>query len=163
MKSWLTVLTAVSIGAALAWPSAASAKRAETMTAAGSNQAPGQIAAQTKAPMESDGIIRLGKIEIYPQYLAKYLKYVTEVGQVSLLTEPGVLTMYALSEKDDPCKITILETYASQAAYKAHIASEHFQKYKQATLHMVKDLLLVDQTPLNPANKIINLIQPEEK
>lgn len=163
MKSWLTLLTAASIGAALAWPYAASAKQAENLTAAGISQAGSQIAAQAKAPMESDGIIRLSRIEIYPQYLTEYLEYVIEVGQVSLLTEPGVLTMYAMSEKDNPCKITILETYASQAAYKAHIASEHFQKYKQGTLHMVKDLLLVDQRPLNPANKIINFIQPEEK
>lgn len=163
MKFWLTVLTAASISAALAWPSAASAKRMDTLTAAGRNQPPGQIAAQAKAPMESDGIIRLTRIEIYPQYLTEYQKFVTEVGQVSLLTEPGVLTMYALSEKDNPCKITILETYASQAAYKAHIASGHFQKYKQATLHMVKDLRLVDQRSLNPANKIINFIQLEEK
>lgn len=163
MKSWLTVLMAASISAALACPSAASAKQAKDLTAAGSNQPPGQIEAQAKAPMESDGIIRLTRIEIYPQYLTEYLKYVTEVGQVSLLTEPGVLTMYALSEKDNPCKITILETYASQAAYKAHIASEHFQKYKQGTLNMVKDLLLVDQRPLNPVNKIINFIQLEEK
>lgn len=162
MKFWLTVLTAASISAALAWPSAASAKQAENL-AAGRNQVPGQIAAQAKAPMESDGIIRLTRIEIYPQYLTEYQKFVTEVGQVSLLTEPGVLTMYALSGKDNPCKITILETYASQAAYKAHIASGHFQKYKQATLHMVKDLRLVDQRPLNPANKIINFIQLEEK
>lgn len=163
MKFWLTVLTAASISAALAWPSAASAKQAENLTAAGRNQVPGQIAAQSKAPMESDGIIRLTRIKIYPQYLTEYRKFVAEVGQVSLLTEPGVLTMYALSEKDDPCKITILETYASQAAYKAHIVSEHFQKYKQGTLHMVKDLRLVDQRPLNPANKIINFIQLEEK
>lgn len=163
MKSWLTVLAAVSISAALAWPSAASAKQAENLAAADSSQASSQIAAQAKAPMESDGIIRLSRIEIYPQYLTEYLKYVTEVGQASLLAEPGVLTMYALSEKDNPCKITILETYASQTAYKAHIASEHFQKYKQGTLHMVKDLLLVDQKPLNPANKILNFIQLEEK
>ena len=55
--------------------------------------------------------------------------------------------------------ITILETYASQEAYKSHIASEHFQKYKQGTLHMVKTLVLSDQMPLNPANCINNFIQ----
>lgn len=89
MKFWLTVLTAASISAALAWPSAASAKQAENLAAAGRNQVPGQIAAQSKAPMESDGIIRLTRIEIYPQYLTEYRKFVAEVGQVSLLTEPG--------------------------------------------------------------------------
>ena len=70
----------------------------------------------------------------------------------------GVLTMYAVSERRIP-RITILETYASREAYESHVASEHFQKYKQGTLHMVKTLVLSDQTPLNPANRINNFIQ----
>ena len=112
-----------------------------------------------KLPMEADGIVRLSKIEVYPEYLDEYIKYAVEVGEVSLLTEPGVLTMYAVSEKDNPCKVTILETYASKAAYEQHIASEHFQKYKQGTLHMVKSLLLSDQIPLNPNSHINNVIR----
>lgn len=112
-----------------------------------------------KLPMAADGIVRLSKIEVYPEYLEEYMKYATEVGEVSLRTEPGVLTMYAVSEKENPGRITILETYASQEAYKFHIASEHFQKYKQGTLHMVKTLVLSDQMPLNPANCINNFIQ----
>lgn len=112
-----------------------------------------------KQSMQSDGIVRLSKIEVYPQYLDEYMKYAIEVGEISLCTEPGVLTMYAVAEKENPCKITILETYVSQEAYKSHIASRHFQKYKRGTLHMVKSLDLSDQYPLNPANKIINIIQ----
>ena len=112
-----------------------------------------------KLPMMDDGIVRLSKIEVYPEYLDEYMRYATEVGEISLRTEPGVLTMYAVGEKENPCKVTILETYASRAAYESHIASEHFQKYKQGTLHMVKSLTLSDQTPLNPANRINNFIQ----
>lgn len=112
-----------------------------------------------KKPMTADGIVRLSKIEVYPQYLDEYMKYATEVGEISLRTEPGVLTMYAVGEKENPCKITILETYASREAYEMHIASKHFQKYKQGTLHMVKSLVLSDQMPLNPANRINNFIQ----
>ena len=112
-----------------------------------------------KLPMAADGIVRLSKIEVYPECLKEYMKYATEVGEVSLRTEPGVLTMYAVSEKENPDRITILETYASQEAYKSHIASEHFQKYKQGTLHMVKTLVLSDQMPLNPANRINTFIQ----
>lgn len=112
-----------------------------------------------KLPMTADGIVRLSKIEVIPEYLEAYMKYANEVGEVSLRTEPGVLTMYAVSEKENPCKVTILETYASKEAYETHIASEHFQKYKQGTLHMVKTLTLTDQIPLNPANSINNFIQ----
>ena len=112
-----------------------------------------------KQPMAADGIVRLSKIEVYPEYLDKYMEYAAEVGEVSLRTEPGVLTMYAVCEKENPCRVTILETYANRAAYESHIASEHFQKYKQGTLHMVKSLTLSDQTPLNHANRINNFIE----
>ncbi len=111
-----------------------------------------------KEQMQADGIVRLSRIEVYPEYLKEYMQYAKEVGEVSLRTEPGVLTMYAVSEKENPCVITILETYASQEAYKKHIASAHFQKYKQGTLKMVKDLKLTDQSPLNPKNVINNFI-----
>ena len=112
-----------------------------------------------KQQMTSSGIVRLSKIEVYPEFLDEYIKYATEVGEISLRTEPGVLTMYAVAEKENPCKITILETYASQEAYDKHIASAHFQKYKQGTLHMVKSLEQKDQTPLNPANRIKNFME----
>ncbi len=111
-----------------------------------------------KEKMATDGIVRLSKIEVYPQYLDEYMEFAVEVGTKSLRTEPGVLTMYAMQDKENPCLITILETYSSQEAYKSHIASDHFQKYKQGTLHMVKSLELCDQTPLNPDNIITNTI-----
>ena len=112
-----------------------------------------------KLPMQADGIIRLSKIKVNPAYLEEYMKFAMEVGSVSLQTEPGVLPMYAVADKENPCDITILETYASQEAYKNHIASEHFQKYKQGTLHMVDSLVLDDVTPLNPDNILINFIK----
>lgn len=112
-----------------------------------------------KLPMSADGIIRLSKVEVDPAYLDEYMRYATEVGEISLRTEPGVITMYALQEKENPCNIMILETYASQEAYRKHIASAHFQKYKQGTLHMVKNLQLLDQAELNPSNKVVNYIK----
>lgn len=111
-----------------------------------------------KEEMTTDGIVRLSKIEVYPEYLDEYLDFAMEVGTKSLITEPGVLTMYAMQDKENPCLITILETYSSHEAYKSHITSDHFQKYKKGTLHMVKKLELCDQTPLNPDDKITNTI-----
>lgn len=121
------------------------------------DKTPGMCA---KLPMRPDGITRLSKIEVYPEYLEEYRKHAAEVGETSLREEPGVLAMYAVAEKDDPCRITILEIYADQDAYKAHVASPHFQKYKQTTLKMVKSLVLSDQEPLNPANRLNNFMVP---
>ena len=76
-------------------------------------QQPGMCA---KLPMAADGIVRLSKIEVYPEYLEEYMKYATEVGEVSLRTEPGVLTMYAVSEKENsPVRyITVIYPVANE-------------------------------------------------
>lgn len=108
-----------------------------------------------KLPMAEDGIIRYSVIEILPDYLDEYLPFALKVGEISMKTEPGVLAMYPTVSKEDSCTVTILEIYSSQDAYKSHISSPHFQKYKQGTLHMVKSLQLLDQNPLNP-NMYIN-------
>lgn len=58
--------------------------------------------------------------------------------------ETGVLTYFAVADKTDPSHITILEIYADTAAYKSHIETTHFKKYKQAVKNLVKSLELVD-------------------
>ena len=95
-------------------------------------------------------LIRISEIEVYPEYLDEYLAFARNVGAESVRKEPGVICIYPMIQKRDSCQIRILEIYAGQEAYKEHIASEHFQTYKQGTLHMVKSLDLVDMTPMNP-------------
>lgn len=95
--------------------------RSDTDTATGL-----PVAMCRKEPMQADGIVRLSKVEIYSEYRDEYMDFAKDVGATSLRTEPGVLTMYAVHDKENPCRITILETYASQEAYKKHIASVHF-------------------------------------
>ncbi len=119
----------------------------------------GMTAQNIKEPMQADGIVRLSRVEVYPEFIGEYLEFAKRVGEISLRTEHGVLTMYAMQEKDNPCIVTILETYASGEAYRKHIASEHFRHYKQGTLKMVKDLKLIDQTVVNEHNVVKNYIE----
>jgi quinol monooxygenase YgiN len=95
-------------------------------------------------------LVRLAKLEIYPEQLQRYRTALKEEIESSLRVEPGVLTLYAVAEKDHPTRITILEIYASQAAYQAHIKTSHFLKYKNGTKEMVKSLELVETDPLLP-------------
>ena len=95
-------------------------------------------------------LVRIAEIEVYPEYLSEYLAYGSEVASVSVRTEPGVLCLYPMQLKEDSTQIRILEIYASQDAYQRHIATDHFLRYKQGTLHMVKALKLSDMRPLDP-------------
>ena len=95
-------------------------------------------------------LVRISEIEIYPEYLDEYLSFALNVGAASVRNEPGVIAIYPMIQQRDSCQVRILEIYASQEAYKHHLTTEHFQTYKQGTLHMVKSLDLVDMKPMNP-------------
>ena len=96
-------------------------------------------------------IFRLAEIEVYPQHLDEYIEAANAISTASIRQEPGVISLIPMQLKDDPTKIRILEIYASQEAYQMHLETEHFKTYKQRTLHMVKDLKLVDTKALNPS------------
>ena len=98
--------------------------------------------------------MRLSKITVDTAQLDAYNAFLKEEIEASMRLEPGVLTLYATAEKDAPHEVTILEIYADSAAYESHLKTPHFQKYKQGTLAMVKDLELIDVAPLIPGLKI---------
>ena len=106
-----------------------------------------------EVPAENN-LVRLSKITVDPSRLKEYNAYLNEEIEASMRIEPGVLTLYATAEKDAPHKITILEIYADRSAYERHIKTPHFQKYKQGTRSMVKELELIDTSPLIPGLKI---------
>ena len=83
-------------------------------------------------------IVRLAEIEVVPEFLEEYMAFAKEVGETSVKVEPGVLTLFSMQTKEDPCKIYILEIYADQEAYQSHIQTAHFKKYKEGTAKMVK-------------------------
>lgn len=98
-----------------------------------------------------DMLVRISEIEVYPEYLDEYMKFALKVGETSVREEPGVVAIFPMVQQRDSCQIRIIEIYANQQAYRNHIGTKHFQIYKQGTLHMVKQLDLVDMTPMNPS------------
>lgn len=101
-----------------------------------------------------ENVVRLSKITVDANRLDEYNAYLKEEIEASMRLEPGVLTLYAVAEKDAPNRITILEIYANRTAYESHLKTPHFQKYKQGTIEMVEDLVLTDTQPLIPNLRI---------
>ena len=99
-------------------------------------------------------IVRLAKLSIDPKQLDQYNSFLKEEIETSLKVEAGVLTLYAVAEKKNPSTITILEIYENEEAYKKHIQTPHFLKYKNGTKDMVLSLELVEQQPLIPGMKL---------
>ena len=96
----------------------------------------------------SDRVVRIAELEIEPAELDAYRTLLAEEIEASVAKEPGVLMLHAVSERERPERIRILEVYADRAAYEAHLTTPHFLKYKEATAGMVRSLRLVDVDPV---------------
>jgi quinol monooxygenase YgiN len=92
--------------------------------------------------------VRVAEIDIDPAQLESYKAAAREEIEASVRLEPGVLALYAVSDKDDPAHVTVFEIYADLNAHTAHLETPHFRKYKATTQDMVMSLKLRDTIPI---------------
>jgi len=98
-------------------------------------------------------MVRLAKLQIDVAQLESYKAALKDEIETSVRVEPGVLTLYAVSEKDNPTHIMVFEIYANTDAYKAHVETPHFKKYKNITKEMVKSLELIETVSIALVSK----------
>ena len=92
--------------------------------------------------------VRVAEIEIDPVQLEPYKAAVKEQIEAAVRLEPGVLALYSVTDKENPAHIFVFEMYADVDAYKAHLETTHFKKYKATTQNMVRSLKLRDTVPI---------------
>ncbi len=93
-------------------------------------------------------VVRIAKLQIDSAQLENYKAALKEHAETAVRVEPGVLTLYAVYEKNNPTHVTVFEIYANEDAYKAHLETIHFKKYKSTTKDMVKSLELIPCAPI---------------
>ena len=93
-------------------------------------------------------MVRGAELEIKPSQVEAYKAALREEIEASIRLEPGVLTLYAVAVRNHPAQIRIFETYADEAAYRAHLETPHFKKYKVVTEKMIRSLRLVETDPI---------------
>ena len=108
----------------------------------------GQTNAQDKKLM-----IRIARIVVDSNRLQEYRSALKEGIETAVRVEPGVLTLYAVYDKEHPTHVTVFEIYADEAAYQSHLQTPHFKKYKETVKDMVKSLELADAFPIGLATK----------
>ena len=101
----------------------------------------------------SNSMYRIAKIKVDTNQLSAYKVALQEQMNAAIKLEPGVLSYTAVADKKDATQITILEVYASQEAYQAHILTAHFKKYKETVKDMVLALELIDAELVVSAKK----------
>jgi quinol monooxygenase YgiN len=93
-------------------------------------------------------VIRIAELDIDPVHLDRYKALLAEEIEAAVAIEPGVLFLHAVSLTGSANVIRILEGYADQAAYEAHLTTPHFLKYKMKTASMILSLRLLPTDPV---------------
>ena len=102
-----------------------------------------------QTPNSQEMIVRIAEIEIVPEFLDEYLSILNEESRASVELEPGVISIFPMTESENPTLIRILEIYQNKSAYEAHLETPHFKHYKSSTIKMVKSLKLIDMNVLD--------------
>lgn len=92
--------------------------------------------------------VRIARIVVDSLQLDSYKAALKEHAEAAVSKEPGVLTLYAVYDTDHPTNVTVFEIYADMKAYRSHILTPHFLKYKSTVKDMVRSLVLTDVTPI---------------
>jgi quinol monooxygenase YgiN len=92
--------------------------------------------------------VQLAELRIDPEQRAAYRSALERHIEAALRDEPGVLSLLAASEPDDPDAIRVFEVYQDREAYLAHLQAPHFLAYKAEVETMVRGLRLIPLTPV---------------
>jgi (4S)-4-hydroxy-5-phosphonooxypentane-2,3-dione isomerase len=90
-----------------------------------------------EAVAESAGLLIMAvDYDVVPGQIDNFLAAVKENGTASV-KEPGCRELNVAVSQKDPNHVFIFEVYDNAAALEAHLATEHFKKYKAVTKDMV--------------------------
>ncbi|MDX8500343.1 putative quinol monooxygenase [Mesorhizobium sp. VK4C] len=93
-------------------------------------------------------IVRIAELEIDPDRIDSFKALLAEEIEAAVRSEPGVLFLHAVAVKGAPEMVRVIECYADQSAYQAHLTTPHFLKYKTQTADMVRSLRLIETEPI---------------
>ena len=104
--------------------------------------------------MKATPFVRVADIEVDPAQLEAFVSAVKVEMDESVRVEPGVLSLYAVAEKDSPSRLRFFEIYADEAAYNAHLQSPHFRRYRATTEPMIRSRALIETVPIQLSSKM---------
>ena len=102
---------------------------------------------------EPQPVVRMAHIEVKSGLRDAFIAIVTEGMRTSVQTEPGVLALYCVADKNNPDKLIFFEIYASEEAFQAHRATQHFKKYIEKTKDLSVSKALLETVPVELRDK----------
>lgn len=96
----------------------------------------------------SSPYVRVAELEIDPAGIERFNASAKEEIAESVRVEPGVVALYAVALKQQPTQIRVFEVYVDEAAYRAHLETPHFKKFRADTEKIVTSRRLMDAVPI---------------
>ncbi|CAN7480280.1 putative quinol monooxygenase [Variovorax sp. LjRoot84] len=101
------------------------------------------VAQEAQAP-----VVRWADLEIDPAQLERFKAAASENAEATRRLEPGVLAFHAAAEKGNRTRIRVFEVYKDAGAYRAHLQTPHFQRFRATTEKMMTARKLYDTVPI---------------
>lgn len=111
------------------------------------------LAGSTVGAETQSQYVRIAELEIDPAQLESFKAAIRESVETSVRVESGVLVLYAVAEKENPARFKVFEIYTDAEAYKTHLETPHFRKFRATTENMVKSRKLLDAVPVAMSSK----------
>jgi quinol monooxygenase YgiN len=100
------------------------------------------MAAETNTP-----VMRIFEFVLAPSDVQRILEVGRKNIETSIREEPGVLSMFSATNKDDPTKLYVVEVYRDQTGYQAHAESAHFKAFLAAIQSKVISRRVTETAP----------------
>jgi autoinducer 2-degrading protein len=91
-------------------------------------------------------------LDIVPDQMPKFIELAKENGAASI-QEPGCREFNVLVLESNPNHAFVYEVYDNEAALKAHLGTDHFQKFIAATTNMISDRNVRVMSPITLNSK----------
>ncbi|MES2037664.1 MAG: antibiotic biosynthesis monooxygenase [Pseudomonadota bacterium] len=92
--------------------------------------------------------VRWSELEVDPAHMERFWAIGKENVRETRRNDPGVLAFYFAGEKDHPNRIRVLEVYANENAYKAHMASAHYKQFRDDSRPLLTGHALFEAVPV---------------
>lgn len=102
----------------------------------------------TGSSTASPAYVRWSELEVDPARMDRFVELGHQNVRETRRLESGVLAFYWAGDKDQPGRVRVLEAYADEDAYKAHLASAHYLAFRDASRPLLKGYALFEAVPV---------------
>jgi quinol monooxygenase YgiN len=95
-----------------------------------------------------DAMVRLWELQIVPQQSEAFHARAREHIEATLREEPRVLAIHSAVEKENPSRVRVFEMYTDEMAYRSHLQTPHFGKFRDTTDRMMTARKMHETTPI---------------